>query len=54
VIAFVYLTLGMLIGETQIVEINKSSIDEEYEEVHAVWMKERRIDQKTSELTCMS
>ena len=44
----------MLIGERQIVKINKPSIDEEYEEVHAVWMKERSIDQDISELARMS
>ncbi|KAJ8431501.1 hypothetical protein Cgig2_003250 [Carnegiea gigantea] len=47
----VYLTLGLPIGGKQIVQISKSSTNEEYEHVHTVWMKEWNIDQKTSELT---
>ncbi|KAJ8449208.1 hypothetical protein Cgig2_021672 [Carnegiea gigantea] len=44
----------MLIEERQMVETNKPSIDEEYEEVHVVWMKECSIDHNTSKLTRMS
>jgi len=40
----VYVTLGVPIGGRQIVKINMSSIDEEYEKVHVVWMKEWSID----------
>jgi len=40
---YVCLTLGVPIRGKQTNEINKSSINEEYEEFHAVWMKECNI-----------
>jgi len=32
--------LGVPLGGTKIIKITKSSIDEEYDEVHAMWLKE--------------
>ncbi|KAJ8423746.1 hypothetical protein Cgig2_031336 [Carnegiea gigantea] len=38
IIAFdAYMTLGMSIGEREIIESSKSSPDEEYDEMHAAW-----------------
>jgi len=37
-------TLGVSIGGRKVVEITKSSMDEEYDEVHAVWLKEWKIN----------
>ncbi|KAJ8425376.1 LOW QUALITY PROTEIN: hypothetical protein Cgig2_011760 [Carnegiea gigantea] len=49
----VYVTLGVPIGGWKIIEITKSSTDEEYDEVHAVWLKEWKINQNAPEITRM-
>ncbi|KAJ8425103.1 LOW QUALITY PROTEIN: hypothetical protein Cgig2_032216 [Carnegiea gigantea] len=49
----VYMTLGVLIGGREIIEITKSSMDKEYDEVHAVWVKEWKIKHNAPELTHM-
>ncbi|KAJ8429604.1 hypothetical protein Cgig2_008834 [Carnegiea gigantea] len=54
VIAFdVYVTLGVPIEGRKIVEITSSSTDEEYDEVHAAWVKEWKIQHNPPELTRM-
>ncbi|KAJ8421369.1 hypothetical protein Cgig2_025252 [Carnegiea gigantea] len=47
----VYVTLVLPIGGSKIMEITRSSADEEYNEVHAVWLKEWKIEHNTLELT---
>ncbi|KAJ8425629.1 hypothetical protein Cgig2_024284 [Carnegiea gigantea] len=49
----VYVTPGVPIGGREIMEITKSSMDKEYDEVRATWVKEWKIEQNASELTCM-
>ncbi|KAJ8420268.1 hypothetical protein Cgig2_004593 [Carnegiea gigantea] len=44
-------TLGVPFGGKEIIKITKSSTDEEYDEVQAVWLKEWKIKQNTPELT---
>ncbi|KAJ8422305.1 hypothetical protein Cgig2_014530 [Carnegiea gigantea] len=48
-----YVTLGVLIGGREIMEISKSSTDEQYHEAHAAWVKEWKIEHTTPELTHM-
>ncbi|KAJ8426723.1 hypothetical protein Cgig2_004222 [Carnegiea gigantea] len=47
----VHVTLGVRLGGREIIEITKSSMDEEYDEVHAMWLKEWKVQQNASELT---
>ncbi|KAJ8419720.1 hypothetical protein Cgig2_020781 [Carnegiea gigantea] len=49
----VYLTLGVPIGEREIMEITKSSTDEKYNEMHAAWVKQWKIEHTAPKLTCM-
>ncbi|KAJ8425627.1 hypothetical protein Cgig2_024282 [Carnegiea gigantea] len=49
----VYVTLGIPFGGSEIIEITKSSTDQEYDEVHAAWLKEWKIEQNAPELTQM-
>ena len=49
----VYVTLCVPIGGKKIVEITKSFVDEEYDEVHAVCLKLWKINQTASERTRM-
>ena len=51
---YVYVTLDVPFGERKIIEITKSSTDEEYDEVHIAWLKEQKIEQKALEVTRMS
>ncbi|KAJ8424499.1 hypothetical protein Cgig2_020044 [Carnegiea gigantea] len=51
----VYVTLGVSFHGMQIVEITKSLIDDEYDEVNAVWFKEWMIDQNAwNSLECQT
>ncbi|KAJ8434370.1 hypothetical protein Cgig2_031616 [Carnegiea gigantea] len=49
----VYVTLGVPIGGGKIIESSRSSTDQEYDEVHAAWVKEWKIEHTVPELTCM-
>ncbi|KAJ8442716.1 hypothetical protein Cgig2_011636 [Carnegiea gigantea] len=49
----VYATLGVPLGGTEIIEINKSLMDEEYYEVHAAWLKEWKLQKNAPKLTPM-
>ncbi|KAJ8433424.1 hypothetical protein Cgig2_024760 [Carnegiea gigantea] len=49
----VHVTLGVPFSETQIVEFTESSMDEEYDEVSAAWLREWKINQNAPELTRM-
>ncbi|KAJ8437685.1 hypothetical protein Cgig2_028623 [Carnegiea gigantea] len=49
----VYVTLGEPIGEREIMEITKSSMDKEYDKVHVAWVKEWKIQHNALELTRM-
>jgi len=54
IIAFdVYVSLGVPFGGREIIEITKSSTDEEYDEIHTAWLKEWKIEQNAPELTRM-
>ncbi|KAJ8419721.1 hypothetical protein Cgig2_020782 [Carnegiea gigantea] len=39
----VYVTLGVPFGGRKIIKITKSSMDKEYDEVHAAWLKECKV-----------
>ena len=39
----VYMTMGVPIGEKEIMEITMSSTNKEYDEVHVAWVKEWKI-----------
>jgi len=39
----VYVTLGAPFRGWEIIEITKSSMDEEYDKVHAAWLKEWKV-----------
>ncbi|KAJ8430875.1 hypothetical protein Cgig2_011338 [Carnegiea gigantea] len=47
----VFVTLGMPTEGRKIVKITKSSTDEEYDEDHATWLKDWKINQNAFELT---
>ncbi|KAJ8420015.1 hypothetical protein Cgig2_020041 [Carnegiea gigantea] len=47
----VYVSLGVHLGGREIIEITKSSTDEEYNEVHARWLKEWKVQPNAAELT---
>ncbi|KAJ8423748.1 hypothetical protein Cgig2_031338 [Carnegiea gigantea] len=49
----VHATLGVPLGGTEITEITKSSMDDEYDEVHAGWQKEWKLQKNAPELTRM-
>ncbi|KAJ8421247.1 hypothetical protein Cgig2_013348 [Carnegiea gigantea] len=49
----VYVTLCVPIKGREIMEITRSSTDEEYDEVHAAWVKEWKIEHNALELTHM-
>ncbi|KAJ8423413.1 LOW QUALITY PROTEIN: hypothetical protein Cgig2_020950 [Carnegiea gigantea] len=49
----VYATLGVPLGRTKIIEITKSSMDEEYDEVDAESLKEWKLQKNTLQLTRM-
>ncbi|KAJ8427310.1 hypothetical protein Cgig2_032959 [Carnegiea gigantea] len=50
-----YVTLGVLIGGREIMESSRSLTDEEYDEVHAAWVKEWKIENTALKLTpCQS
>ena len=54
VIAFdVHVNLGVPLGGTKITEINKSLMDDEYDEVQAAWLKEWKLQKNAPELTRM-
>ncbi|KAJ8420870.1 hypothetical protein Cgig2_023870 [Carnegiea gigantea] len=54
VIAFdVYATLDVPLGRREIIEITESSMDEEYHEVPATWLKEWKVQKNAPELTRM-
>jgi len=46
-------TLGVPLGGTKITEINKSLMDDEYDEVQAAWLKEWKLQKNAPELTRM-
>ncbi|KAJ8429729.1 LOW QUALITY PROTEIN: hypothetical protein Cgig2_024981 [Carnegiea gigantea] len=48
-----YMTLGVPIGGREIMDSSRSSMDEEYDEMHAAWVKERKIEHTAPELTRM-
>ncbi|KAJ8420610.1 LOW QUALITY PROTEIN: hypothetical protein Cgig2_023944 [Carnegiea gigantea] len=48
-----YVTLDVPIGGREIIESSKSSTDEEYNEVHAAWLKKWKIEHAALELTRM-
>ncbi|KAJ8426846.1 hypothetical protein Cgig2_010868 [Carnegiea gigantea] len=48
-----YVTLDVPIGGREIMKITRSSTDEEYDEVHAAWVKEWKIQHNAPELTRM-
>ncbi|KAJ8430762.1 hypothetical protein Cgig2_009067 [Carnegiea gigantea] len=47
----VHATLGVPLGGTEIIKITKSSVDEEYDEVHVAWVKEWKLQKNAPELT---
>jgi len=47
----VHVTLGVPFRGREIIEITKSTTDEQYDEMHAVWLKEWKIQQNAPELT---
>jgi len=49
----VYVTPGCAYKGRKIVEVTKSSTDEEYDEVNAMWLKEWKINKNIPELTRM-
>ncbi|KAJ8424214.1 hypothetical protein Cgig2_033098 [Carnegiea gigantea] len=54
IIAFdAYVTLGLPIGGREIMKSSMSSTDEEYDEVHAAWAKEWKIEHTAPELIRM-
>ncbi|KAJ8426629.1 hypothetical protein Cgig2_020565 [Carnegiea gigantea] len=54
VIAFdVYVTPGVPFRGREIIKSTKTSMNEEYDEVHATWLKEWKIDQNAPKLTQM-